>query len=506
MHLDLANPSQLMIALGPDLVLLLGSMILLLFAGWRRESVAHQRAVGAASLVLIVLTVAATIFYMSRGLSAGDGPIAIDNFRWLADLVFLIGAFGTIALSMDYNEREGIIAPESHVLVLFAVSGMMLMAAGRDLIIIFLGVETMSVASYVLAGLNRRSARAAEGALKYFLLGAFSTAFLLYGIALVYGATGATDLIVIQRHISQYALSDSPVLLLGIALLLVGFGFKVAAAPFHMWAPDVYEGAPTPITAFMAASVKAAAFAAFLRVWVEAFPEVFSRWHTAVFWLAAVTMVAGNAIALAQRNIKRLLAYSSIAHAGYLLVAVAAGSVQGTEAFLFYLLAYTLATFGAFGVVVALGSSGEGDLRVEGYAGLWTVRPGLAVAMTVFMLALLGFPVFGGIGFFAKWYVLQAALQAQTPQTWLAILLVLTSVISAGYYLYVVMVMFMRPRHEGAAVPARSGLLTRLTIGATAVLIIVLGLYPEPIVRLARRGAPDFPGAPRARVAATPTR
>jgi NADH-quinone oxidoreductase subunit N len=311
----------------------------------------------------------------------------------------------------------------------------------------------------------------------------------------------------IRQHIVQFGLSESAVLLLGIALLLVGFAFKIAAAPFHMWAPDVYEGAPTPITAFMAASVKAAAFAAFLRVWLEAFPDTAVHWHRAVFWLAVVTMVAGNAIALAQRNVKRLLAYSSVAHAGYLLVAVAAATPQGTEAFLFYLLAYSLATFGAFAVVVALGSAGEGDLRVEQYAGLWTVRPGLAVAMTIFMLALLGFPVFGGIGFFAKWYVLLAALQAPTPQTWLAILLVLTSVVSAGYYLYVVMVMFMRPRPVDAPLPARAGTLTRLLIGATAVLIIAFGLYPDPIVRLATRGTPEvFGGTPRSRVAITPTR
>jgi NADH-quinone oxidoreductase subunit N len=507
MQLDLANPSHLMIGLGPDLVLLVGTMLLLLVAAWRRETAAHQRAVGFASLLLVVLVIAAIVFYMSRGLTARTGPIAIDDFRWLSDLVFLIGAFATIALAMDYNAREGIHAAESHVLVLFAVSGMMLMAAGRDLIIIFLGLEIMSVASYVLAGLNRRSARSAEGALKYFLLGAFSTAFLLYGIALVYGATGTTDLLLIRDHITRFGLTESVVLLLGIALLLVGFAFKVAAAPFHMWAPDVYEGAPTPITAFMAASVKAAAFAAFLRVWLEAFPEVVGHWHTAVFWLAALTMVAGNAVALAQRNVKRLLAYSSIAHAGYLLVALAAATPQGTEAFLFYLLAYTLATFGAFAVVVALGSFGEADLRVEQYAGLWTVRPGMAVAMTIFMLALLGFPVFGGIGFFAKWYVLQAALQAPRPQTWLAILLVLTSVVSAGYYLYVVMVMFMRPRPDGAPVPARAGALTRFLIGATAALIIAFGLFPDPVVRLAMRGTPDVVrGAPRARVASSPTR
>ena len=376
------------------------------------------------------------------------GVIAVDNFRWITDLVLLLATVGTIALSMDYNAREMIIAGETHVLTLFATAGMMILAASRDLMLVFLGVELMSIAVYVLAGINRRSEKSAEGALKYFLLGAFSTGFLLYGIALVYGATGSTNLQVINQRIAELNLVTSPMLLIGLGLMLIGFGFKVAAAPFHMWAPDVYEGAPTPITGYMAAAVKAAAFAAFLRVWLEAFPYAIVQWHAAIWWLAAITMVVGNVIALAQKNIKRLLAYSSIAHAGYLLVTLAVGTGLGSSAFLFYIVAYTLATFGAFGVVIALGNAGEAHMQVDDYAGLWTVRPWLSVAMAVFMLALLGFPIFGGMGFFAKWYVIQATLQSSAPQQRLAVVLVLTSVISAGYYLYVVMVMFMKPRPE----------------------------------------------------------
>jgi NADH-quinone oxidoreductase subunit N len=501
MPLDLMNPRALTFALGPDLLLAGGAMLLLLFAGWRRETLGHQRAVGVASLLLTALTGAAVVYYATRfrGVTVLEGPIAVDNFRWLSDLIVLVATFLAIALTMEYNGREGITAPETHVLMLFATSGMMLMAAARDLMIVFLGLEIMSVSVYVLAGLNRRSARSAEGALKYFLLGAFSTGFLLYGIALVYGATGTTTLTAIQRHIAAYGLAESPLLLTGLGLLLVGFGFKVAAAPFHMWAPDVYEGAPTPVTAFMASAVKAAAFAAFLRVWVEAFPDLFARWHTGVFWLAVVTMVAGNAILLTQRNIKRFLAYSSIGHTGFLLVALAAGTEQGTEAFLFYLLAYTLATFGAFAVVIALAPAGEGDLRIDGYSGLWTERPWLAVAMAVFMLAFLGFPIFGGLGFFAKWTVLQAALQAPIPQTWLAVVLVVASVIAAGGYLYVVKVLFFNERPTVAPVPPRTGVLTRMTIAAAVVAILVLGVWPEPIIDLVRDGAPRRPSA-----AATP--
>jgi NADH-quinone oxidoreductase subunit N len=490
MSFDLSMPAQLTAALGPDLLLMGGAMILLLWSGWRPESDAHQRSVGIMSIVLCVLTMVAVGYYAYQGYTAGNGPIAVDNFRWAADEIFLIATIGTIAMSLDYNRREGITPGETHVLLLLSTSGMMILAAARDLIIVFLGIELMSVAIYILVGMNRRRERSAEGAIKYFLLGAFSTAFLLYGIALVYGATGATNFSAIAANITRFDLRHSALLLVGVALLLVGFGFKVAAAPFHMWAPDVYEGAPTPITAYMAAAVKAAAFAAFFRLWLEAFPTLLTAWHQPVWWLAALTMIVGNLVALAQRDIKRLLAYSSIAHAGYILVAMTVGTSLGSSAFLFYLFAYTMATLGAFAVIVALGSAGEDKMSVEEYAGLWTVRPGLAVAMAVFMLALLGFPIFGGIGFFAKWYVLQAALQSPAPQTRLAIILVVTSLVSAGYYLYVVMVMFMKPRASAALVPASTGAWTRVVVWGSAAVILIFGLFPDAIVSLTQRSAP----------------
>jgi NADH-quinone oxidoreductase subunit N len=490
MTFDLSMPAQLTGALGPDLLLMGGAMILLLWAGWRPESDEHQRNVGILSIALCIFTMVAVGYYAYRGYTATVGVIAVDNFRWAADEIILIATLGTIAMSLDYNVREGIMPGETHVLVLLATSGMMILAAARDLIIVFLGIEMMSIALYVLVGMNRRRERSAEGAIKYFLLGAFSTAFLLYGIALVYGATGATNFAVIKTNIARFGLEHNGLLLVGIALLLVGFGFKVAAAPFHMWAPDAYEGAPTPITAYMAAAVKGAAFAAFFRLWLEAFPTLLSVWHQGVWWLAVVTMVVGNLVALAQRNIKRLLAYSSIAHAGYILVAVVVGTSLGSSAFMFYLFAYTIATLGAFAVIVALGRSGEDNMGVEEYAGLWTVRPGLAVAMAVFMLALLGFPIFGGIGFFAKWYVLQAALQSPFPQTNLAMYLVVTSVISAGYYLYVVMVMFMKPRAATALLPERTSGWTRAVIWGSAAIILIFGLFPEAIVNFTQRSAP----------------
>jgi NADH-quinone oxidoreductase subunit N len=504
MTLDLAVPAQLMTALGPDLLLIGGAMLLLLWSAWRPETEAHQRQIGIASIILCISVAVAISYYMAKGDSVGAGVIAMDNFRWSADLIFLLATVGTIALSMDYNARQGITGGESHVLLLFATSGMMTLAAARDLMIVFLGIEIMSIAVYVLAGLNRRSEKSAEGAIKYFLLGAFSTAFLLYGIALVYGATGTTNLAAIGARVHELKLFGSSLMIVGGALLLVGFGFKVAAAPFHMWAPDVYEGAPTPVTAYMAAAVKAAAFAAFLRVWLEAFPAISNNWHGAIWWLAVATMVVGNLIALSQRNIKRMLAYSSIAHAGYIMVAVATGTALATSAFMFYLLAYTLATLGAFAVIVGQGDVGESHIDIEDYSGLWQVKPKTAVAMAIFMLALLGFPLFGGIGFLAKYYIIQSALQAPNPQTILAIILVVTSVVSAGYYLYVVMVMFMRPRNAGAPEYERAGGWTRLVIATAAVLIIVLGVLPNQVVRWTQRSQLSI-GAHRPSASVSPT-
>ena len=500
MHFDLSVPSQLSAALAPDLVLTIGAMILLLFAAWKSESDERSRSVGFLSIGLCVVTAAIVIWMALSGASADAGIIAVDNFRWAIDLIILLATIIALALAVDYARTERLVMAEMYVLVLLSSAGMMLLAAARDLIMIFLAIELMSVAVYVLAGLNRRSSRSAEAALKYFLLGAFSTGFLLYGIALVYGATGTTNLASIGSAVTESTFGSAPMLLIGIGLLVVGFGFKVALVPFHMWAPDVYEGAPTPITAYMAVAVKAAAFAAFLRVWHEAFPGASAAWLPVLWWLAVITMFAGNIIALAQRNMKRMLAYSSIAHAGYLLVAIVANRYTdaGASSLIFYLVAYTLATMGAFAVVIAVDEPGERRQNLSDYAGLWSERPWAALAMAVFMFSLLGFPIAGGMGFFAKWYVLRAAIGSSHPQVALAALLVIASVISAGYYLAVVIYMFMRPRGAQPAARRPLGLGTSLVIGVSAAALLIFGIFPAGFVGLASRSLPTVQTATKA--------
>jgi len=333
----------------------------------------------------------------------------------------------------------------------------------------------------VLAGFDRRRARSAEAALKYFLLGAFASGFLLYGIALTYGATGTTNIGLIG---AQAGLMGPPsvMLVVGLALLLVGFGFKVAAVPFHMWAPDVYDGAPTPVTAFMATGVKAAAFAALFRILIQGFASV-PAWHDMLWWLAVVTMVGGNLFALAQRSLKRMLAYSSVAHAGYLLVAVTSGTSAGTSAFLVYIVAYTLMTVGAFAVLSAKGRGGESDVTIDDLAGLAARRPWLAFALAVCMLSLLGFP--GTAGFIGKWYIILAA--AGAGQNILATILVLTSVVSAGYYLPVIMAMYMKPEPiEAAHVDAVLDRWGRAAVAFAVVALLLFGVWPNRLFDLAR--------------------
>ena len=484
MNLDLSNTRELMLALLPEIVLTGWAMVLLLVVAWRHKTVRDLRIAGWLTLVGLALTAGAVWWLWWNATTAeGIGPmVAVDDFRYVADWLFLGAAALTVMVSFDYLEREQLLAPEYYLLIVFATLGMMLMAGGGDLIVIFLGLELMSVAVYVLAGLDRRSAKSAEAALKYFLLGAFASAFLLYGIALVYGATGTTNLALIGVQVESLGLQSNLLLVLGLGLLLVGFGFKVAAVPFHMWAPDVYDGSPTPVTGFMATAVKAAAFVALARVLVVAFSGT-PVWHAIIVGLSVVTMIVGNLVALAQRSLKRMLAYSSVAHAGYLLVAVATGTAQGSSAVLFYLVAYGLTSVAAFALLAAKGRGGESDVQIDDLAGLATSHPWLAFGLAVCMLSLLGFP--GTAGFIGKWYILGAAVAGGLG--WLAAVLVLTSVISAGYYLPVIMAMYMKsaPTAEAHA-GMRVGRLGRIALALCIAAVLYFGIRPNQLLALAQ--------------------
>jgi NADH-quinone oxidoreductase subunit N len=493
MQLDLTTPGGVTLALVPELVLAAWILILMLVAAWRHRDVADQRRIGVlAALALVSTALAAAWLWAQRAAPVGlPVMIGLDTFRYATILIFVLAALLTVVLSLGYVERERIRTPEYYLLILLATLGMMFMAGGIDLIVVFLGLELMSVSVYVLAGANRRSVFAAEAALKYFLLGAFASGFFLYGIALTYGATGTTNLLLVHARIAGLGLQTNLMAVAGVGLLLIGFAFKVAAVPFHMWTPDVYDGSPTPVSGFMATAVKAAGFAALVRVLQQGFGGM-AVWHAAVWWLAVLTMVVGNLIALYQRQLKRMLAYSSIGHAGYLLVAVASGSALGGAAFLFYATAYTLMTVGAFAVLAAAGRDGERELLIDDLSGLATRRPWVAAAMAVFMLSLLGFP--GTAGFMGKWYILSAAIGAH--QRLLAVILVGASVVSAGYYLPPVMAMYMRPApspqaHEGTSLTRGA----RWAVAVTAVALLLFGFWPNRMLDVARQGGESLRAA-----------
>jgi NADH-quinone oxidoreductase subunit N len=468
-------------AVMPSVVLTMVGITVLCWDLWMKE----QDRKYLAWLSLVGVASAAFVSYVlwERNESAFNGMLALDAYALFFNQIICLATGMTILMSRNYIENNEIPAGEYYALLLFAAVGMMLMAAATDLIVIFLGLETMSMAVYVLAGIRRQNVKANEAALKYFLLGAFASGFFLYGVALVYGATGSVKLGEVATYISTH-LSEgqsSPLLLAGMALLMVGFGFKVAAAPFHVWAPDVYEGAPTTITAFMAVGVKAAAFASFARVFLLSFGALHGQWEWILWIVAVVTMIVGNLTALVQDNIKRMLAYSSIAHAGYLLVAMVAGSELGGAALMYYLVAYGVMNLGAFAVVVAVGKKGEPNEEFNDYAGLGFRYPALAMMMTIFMLSLTGIPPL--VGFTGKFYVFSAAVKA--GYIWLAVIGVLNSVVSAYYYIRVVVTMYMQEGEKQveplSARPALATAIVAATVGT-----ILVGVFPAKPMALAR--------------------
>jgi NADH-quinone oxidoreductase subunit N len=439
---------------------------------------------GVIALIGIGLAFWAAIRLWGGSAELFGGMIVVDMASLLFQIIFLVVGLVTILLSIRYAAEEGLELGEYYALILFALLGAMLMASAGDLLIIFLGLEILSLAQYILAGMRHNVLKSSEAAMKYFLLGAFATGFLLYGMSLLYGATGTTSLAGIVTAVREGGLADHPLMTIGMGLLVVGFGFKIAAVPFHMWTPDVYEGAPTPVTAFMSTGVKAAAFAALVRVFVTTLGELQGSWAPIFWWMAVLTMTVGNVLAIAQQNIKRMLAYSSIAHAGYLLIALVASGPAGLTSLLYYLLAYTFMNLGAFAVVVALEQREDRHLHLDDYSGLGFRYPLLGVAMALFMFSLSGLPPTAG--FMAKFYVFSAAVEQ--GYIVLTVIGVLNSLISIYYYLRPIVFMYME---EAKADVPEMQLNPFLAMGLVLTILgtIQLGLFPSRLLGLAQAAA-----------------
>jgi NADH-quinone oxidoreductase subunit N len=468
----------------PELIVALTAMAIIVVDLYLPQSM--RRVLGWLSIAGLVASFISVLALHDASKVGFSGSVVLDGFSLFSDGVFLLAGILTLLLSIDYLELEHINYGEYYVLVLGAISGMMLMAAANSLIVIFLALELFSICLYVLAGFERTRGKSQESALKYFLLSAFASAFLLYGMALVYGATGSTMLSAIATALKTGAPGNDPILLAGLALMLVGFAFKMSVVPFHTWTPDVYEGAPTPVTAMMSVGTKLAAFAAFVRLFTLALPAVHAHWASLIWLLAVVTMVVGNVAAVVQTNVKRMLAYSSIAHAGYLLIAVytARGDgspSDGVPSLLFYFAVYAFMNIGAFAIVTALGRSGEDNTTLDDFAGLATRHPWLAGSMALFLFSLASFPPTAG--FWAKFYVFQTALQAGHGE--LAVIGVLCSVVSVYYYLRVVYAMYFR-RPSGAPREFTVPGALATVLGVTATATVILGLWPSGVLTLAQ--------------------
>ncbi len=468
----------------PEILLTIAGTLLMVI-----EAVAGRRwpnLYGNLSLIALVAALAATWNAYRIPGTAFSGMLLADGFAAFFRLLVIGVGIMTVLASYRFLAREQVETGEYHALILFSVVGQCVMVTASELIMIFIGLEISSIATYVLAGYLRDDKRGNEAALKYFLLGSFATAFFLYGIALIYGMTGSTNLIAIHNILAM-RVSAPPAALVAVAaaLMSVGLGFKVSAAPFQIWAPDVYQGAPTPVTAFMSAGPKAAAFAILLRIFMTAFGPIGPDWEKLVWISALLSMTIGNFAALTQSNVKRLLAYSSIAHAGYVLVALAARSEIGTAAAMFYLAAYALMNVGALAVVAHLSGKGERFLNVDDFAGLGVRQPFTAALLTIFLLSFIGVPLTAG--FFGKFYIFKAALQSHL--IWLTVLGLLNSAVAAYYYLRILVVMYMHEPSEAAmeVEPLGTGMQVALVIGALGT--FVLGVFPSTVLEFAGKSA-----------------
>jgi NADH-quinone oxidoreductase subunit N len=467
----------------PEIVLtLVGVLIMFLEAIFDED---QKTIFGPLTIVGLAAALGAAISAGSDPGAAFHGMMVVDGFAtFFRVLVIGVGLLAVFS-SIEYLRRENMNGGEYYALILFSIVGQSVMVTANELIMVFIGLEISSIASYVLAGYLRDDPRNNESALKYFLLGSFATAFLLYGVAWIYGLTGSTNLSLIRQALSS---SSAPALALtgtAAVLMLVGFGFKLSAAPFQIWAPDVYQGAPAPVSAFLSVGPKAASFAILARVFMTAFAPLATRWQPVVWVIALATMIVGNFAALKQTNIKRMLAYSSIAHAGYVLVAVAANSEIGSSAVMFYMAAYALTNIGAFAVVTHVARKGERYVLIEDMAGLSQRQPAMAAMLTIFLLSLIGVPLTGG--FFGKFYIFKAALDSHL--IWLTVLGLLNSAVAAFYYLRVLVVMYMKDPAESSEANVSAGAALQFAVYAAAIGTLILGIFPGWVLDFATRGA-----------------
>jgi NADH-quinone oxidoreductase subunit N len=468
----------------PELLMTAVGVLIMFLEALRKD---HQKSIaGGLTLAAIGATILATVSAASSPGPAFHEMIFVDGYATFFRVLVLVVGFMTVLSSQSYLERHGALVGEFYALLLFSLVGQTLLCAANELIMIFIGIEISSIASYIMCGYMRDDKRNNEAALKYFLLGSFATAFLLYGVAWIYGVTGTTNIDGIRQALLNNLPNISlPAVGAAAALMFVGFAFKVSAAPFQIWAPDVYQGAPAPVSAFMSAGPKAAAFAVFVRVFLTAFGPIAERWEPIVWASALLTMIVGNFAALTQTNIKRMLAYSSIAHAGYVMVAIAAHSEAGTAAVMFYLFSYAFMNVGAFALVADYSRKNEKFVNISDLAGLGQKQPLLAGTLTIFMLSLIGVPLTAG--FFGKFYIFKAALESDL--IWLTILGLLNSAVAAYYYLRILVVMWMHEPGEAATDAPEASFGVKAVLVGSAIATLALGVVPSLVLDYATRSA-----------------
>lgn len=477
------NPADLIRFL-PEIILTVFGTLLMVIDPLVRGRSSHV--FGNLSLLALLGGIGGSIYaYTTAPGTAFSGMISVDGFATFFRVLVMTVGILTVLPSFRFLDRQTAETGEYHALLLFSIVGQSIMVSANDLIVIFIGLEISSIASYILAGYFRDDKRANEAAIKYFLLGSFATAFFLYGVALIYGATGSINLSIVHAVITGANAPSNVFIGLAASLMFVGLGFKVSAAPFQVWAPDVYQGAPTPVSAFLSAGPKAAAFAILLRIFMTAFAPIGSGWEPVIWAAALLSMTIGNFAALLQSNVKRLLAYSSIAHAGYVLVALTSRSDTGVAAAMFYLAAYGFMNVGAFAVVSHLSGKGEQYQSVEDFAGLAQKQPLTAAMLTIFLLSLIGVPLTGG--FFGKFYIFKAALESHLY--WLTVLGLLNSAVAAYYYLRILVMMYMRDPSEAVnrTEPLSFGLRAALILPALGTLF--LGIFPTWVLDFAGRSS-----------------